>query len=145
MLTSAYYVMAWDGWFDSEYLTVWSRILDQRVEGATEVTFEDTQLVRSVHDRDVVAGQAVTAALDWQVGATPLKASFRLLNANGEVIAQLDRDIVPSQSFGVFVPPATPAGDYTLAVTVYDPATVATIPSDSGENQVTLGTVQVIE
>jgi hypothetical protein len=139
------YFMAWDGWFGSEYLSIWSTPFpdDQTTVYTPTLTFGDSELatVRSVERS--AAGDIIPVTPTWNVGSTPLKASYRLLDGTGTVIFQIDRDIVPESTFGLLVPSATPTGIYTVAVTVYDPATGTPIPSDNGDTLVSFMQVQV--
>jgi hypothetical protein len=137
------YVLAWDGWFDSEYLTIWGRASTPTLQTEPDIQFGESVLTNVDGSDTVTAGHVLPITTRWQVGATPLKASYRLMNGNGEVIAQLDRDITPESRLGLFVPPATPAGQYTVAVTVYDPATVAPVLLDNGDSVATLFEVEV--
>jgi 4-amino-4-deoxy-L-arabinose transferase-like glycosyltransferase len=137
------YVLAWDGWFGSEYLTIWGRTTDTPTLSTPALRFGESVLAEVEGIDTVTAGGVIPITTRWQVGTTPLKASYRLLNSNGEVIAQLDRDVTPDSRLGLFVPPDTPAGRYTIAVTVYDPATIAPVLLESGESVAPLFEVEI--
>jgi hypothetical protein len=84
-----------------------------------------------------------------------------LEDARGNVISQRDRLLTPGppddgkhatvppvrESFDLLVPPATPAGDYTLLAGLYDPATgkrlAVTSGSGVGDDKIVLGRVTV--
>lgn len=137
------YFLAWDGWFDSEYLTIWGRASTNPLKHGISIRFGESvmQEVESAHT--VRPGGVLSLTVRWNIGATPLKGSYRLLNANGDVVAQLDRDVAPESRFGLFVPPDTPPGIYTVAVTVYDPATLAPVAPENGNTLTPLFEVPV--
>ncbi len=74
---------------------------------------------------------------------SPAKLSLRLLNASGAVVAGADRALLATDRAGLFVPPQTPPGTYTVAALLYDPATLAPIPDDAGRETVPLAEVSV--
>jgi hypothetical protein len=75
----------------------------------------------------------------------PLKLSLRLLDAQSHVIAQND---VPADTgqplrLGLFVPPNVFPGVHQLAAVLYDPDTLAPIPTRWGADSAALATVTV--
>lgn len=75
--------------------------------------------------------------------ASPHKLSLRLLDAAGSVLASADRPLLPTDRAGLFVPPQTPPGAYTVAALLYDPATLAPLPDDAGRDTVPLAAVTI--
>jgi hypothetical protein len=137
------YVLAWDGWFGSEYLTVWGRAALAGTESTANTRFGDVTLTAFQTLPTVRSGSVLPLLTRWQVGVPPLKASYRLLDVSGAVVAQLDRDIAGENRLGLFIPPDTLPGTYTVAVTVYDPVTTEPVPPESGEPLAPITTVTV--
>lgn len=93
---------------------------------------------------DVAPGEVIPVRVTT-IGAAgdDLKWSVRMLDAAGEVIASNDRPLGPADSFGLFVPPSTPPGRYTVAGLAYDPATLTPIANTAGVEMVPLFEVTV--
>jgi hypothetical protein len=72
-----------------------------------------------------------------------LKISLRMIDPGGHVIAQQDKLIEPQFRLGLLVPPDAPAGQYTLAGVVYDPATMQPLPDVNGMEAGELSTIEV--
>lgn len=108
------------------------------------VTWPDLQLSRLQSHPTVQPGQVLPLAVEWQ-GTVPasFKLSFRLLGQDGTVIASHDRPLLPSDRFGLFVPPQTPAGAYALVAVLYDANTLTNQADQTGNEAPVLGTVQV--
>ncbi len=100
-----------------------------------------------VAPRTLVAGRAARVDLAWLVsehGGADIKVALRLLDNNGVDWADGDHEpfhglrSTSEWPFGdvivephdLLVSPAAPLGRYSLAITVYDPATGEVIPSD---------------
>jgi hypothetical protein len=73
----------------------------------------------------------------------PLKLSVRLAGADGAAVAQNDVNLEPSMRLGLFVPPGTGPGRYTLGAVLYDPATLTPLPDTGGNQSGVLATVDV--
>jgi len=143
------YDMLWDGWYGSEYLSLWNTkvVSDNRLTGAPTTGFGDTTFLEiniASDDFDNRDGAVLPFFVRWEVGTTPLKASYRLIDSAGTVLFQSDRDIVPFMKYGMVVPLGTPAGAYSIAVTVYDPATGTPILTDTGETLINLIDIEVL-
>lgn len=91
------------------------------------------------------AGGALPVTLLWQnVPDAPHKVSLQLLAADGQLVAQQDQDLTaPEQEFVLLLPRSLAAGDYRLAATVYDPATLERFPTVDGTEVVELGSAAV--
>lgn len=138
------YYPAFDGWFDSEFLAIWGRPTSPMVAMPTQRRFGGATLAEVVTVREVAPGNVVPLDLAWEeIGTQPLKASLRLLGPDGAPIAQIDRDLLPTMRLGLFVPPATPPGSYTVALGLYDPATLQPVAGEGGEPFEPIATVTV--
>jgi len=75
-----------------------------------------------------------------------VQASFRLLDKNGTVWAQSDREIARDlQRIGLAIPVGTPPGEYDLRVTAYRVGDTAPLPvKDSSQESALLATIQVV-
>ena len=72
------------------------------------------------------------------------KSSLQLLSADGALLAQEDRDVVAGEGeYVLLIPRSAAAGDYRLALVVYDPATGARFTTASGAEAAQLGTVTI--
>ena len=74
----------------------------------------------------------------------PLKLSFRLVDTTGAVVAQNDVNLDPAIRLGLFVPPGTAPGAYTLGAVLYDPATLAPVADAAGNQFGALSTIEVV-
>jgi 4-amino-4-deoxy-L-arabinose transferase-like glycosyltransferase len=88
------------------------------------------------------------AVLPVEMGGTshveiPLKLSMRLVDGAGQVVAQNDVNVEAEMRLGLFVPPGTPPGDYTLGAVLYDPATLAPVLDREGNEFGVLATIEV--
>jgi hypothetical protein len=142
------YSMVWDGWYGSEYLSLWDSKVesDNRVVATPDVAFRDTEFTEiniASDDLTIQDGDLFSFFARWQVGNTPLKASYRLVDSTGMVLFQSDRDIVPDAKYGLWVPPGTVAGTYMIMMVVYDPANGEPIPTASGETQIELMQIEI--
>jgi len=61
-----------------------------------------------------------------------LKMSMRLVDPNGQTVAQHDVTLTPDVKLGLLVPPDSGNGIYTIAAVVYDAVTVEPLLDDSG-------------
>lgn len=61
-----------------------------------------------------------------------LKLSVRLLDPSGATIAQNDRAVSESVRLGLFLPPDAAPGSYTVALVLYDSATLEALPNEQG-------------
>lgn len=139
-----HYYPAYDGWFDSEYLAIWGRPTGPMTERPVSHHFDDAMLASVTTVGTVTAGNVVPVELGWdQIGDSPLKVSLRLLDAAGENVAQLDRTLEENMRLGLFVPPATAPGRYTLTLSVYDPATLVPLQDSTGNTLISLTTVEI--
>ncbi|MCZ7569356.1 MAG: glycosyltransferase family 39 protein [Ardenticatenaceae bacterium] len=140
------YYPAYDGWFDSEFLEIWGRPEEPMTTTPGPHRFGGAALSSITTVAAVQAGNVVPIELAWDTtGETPLKVSVRLLSATGEKVAQMDRDLASAMRLGLFVPPATPAGSYTLALSVYDPTTLQPLPGGDRGALIELRSVEVLE
>ncbi|MEM7538580.1 MAG: hypothetical protein AAF639_40810 [Chloroflexota bacterium] len=74
-----------------------------------------------------------------------LKVSLRLVAPDGEKVAQNDRRLMDTLNVGLFVPPHSTAGVYTLAAVVYDPNTLEPLLDMNGLGEVPLALVVIEE
>lgn len=90
------------------------------------------QLAVATAQTPVTAGGTLVVQMNWIESGTPRKASLQLLRADGSLLAQEDRDIVAGRrDYVLLIPRSAAAGDYRLALVVYDPATGARFPTAS--------------
>lgn len=135
---------AYDQWFDTEQLSIWGKASSPLRPVATPSRFEGISLTSLATVSDVPTGHVIPLEMKWEVDpARPLKASVRLLDGAGQPVAQLDRDLTPTMRLGLFVPPSTAPGSYTLALSLYDPTTLEPLSDATGVTLVTLGEVTV--
>ncbi len=104
-----------------------------------------------------MAGDALVLRANWEMGATdagsdvgqvarPTRASLQLFGPDGSLAAQEDRDITAGeQEFVLLVPRSAPAGNYRLALVLYDPATGERFPTTEGADLADLGAVRIDE
>lgn len=71
-------------------------------------------------------------------GSPAAKLSMRLINQLGEIIAAVDREVLPEDRFGLYVPAGIQPGTLRVVERLYDPATLAPYPSAHGEDDVPL-------
>ena len=77
--------------------------------------------------------------------AAPHNVSLRLLDPAGQQVAQQDTALAGGDlRLALFVPPGAPPGEYTLAVLVYDAATLAPLPTVDGTELAPLAAVTVM-
>jgi hypothetical protein len=107
----------------------------------SEVTITDLRSLPFVRRGEVLPVELTVAE---NVGH-PLKLSLRLAAADGTVVAQNDvpADTGQDVRLGLFVPPATPAGEYKLEAVLYDPADLRPILDRNGEESAQLATATV--
>lgn len=92
----------------------------------------------------IAPGQVLPVEIEMMIDdSADLKLSLRLLNRAGEVVASNDRVLVSSDRFGLFVPPASEAGEYRVAALLYNPETLEVVLSVSGGDFVELTTIRV--
>jgi hypothetical protein len=72
-----------------------------------------------------------------------LKLSLRLVDPNGQIVAQQDKVVEPQVRLGLFVPPVAAPGTYLLAAVLYDPATLQPILDTDGLELAGLTTLTV--
>lgn len=77
--------------------------------------------------------------------AESLKLSVRLIDSDGNVIAQNDVIVEPTVSLGLLIPPDAPAGKYAVGAVLYEPETMREAVSLSGEQLGLLAQVLVSE
>jgi hypothetical protein len=71
------------------------------------------------------------------------KGSLRLIDSQGTVVAQSDPVLAPAMKLGLFIPPQSTMGVYSLAFTVYNTATLAPMYDQQGREQVTLASIHI--
>ena len=69
--------------------------------------------------------------------------SLRLLASDGAVVASSDFPLQQANRLGLFAPPQTAPAAYTLAIILYDRATLAPIDDERSQTPTVLGTVQI--
>ena len=102
-----------------------------------------------------MAGDALVVRANWEMGnenmggdvglqARPTRASLQLLGPDGSLAAQEDRDIAAGeQDFVLLIPRSDAAGDYRLAMVLYDPVSGERFSAAGGEDLAELGTVHI--
>ncbi|MCL4393577.1 MAG: glycosyltransferase family 39 protein [Chloroflexi bacterium] len=132
-----------DTWFGNTRLELFERAADPPIAGRP-LDFDYLGRMRSV-----AAGQDIVRLLikPDQRTSSNLKASFRLVDVNGNLWAQDDRDISRSeQRIGIAIPLGTPPGTFHLKLAVYRvlDGTALKPRGDPKDPEVTLAEVQVI-
>ena len=94
--------------------------------------------------RSVGAGQVlpIDMVLEGQTDGS-LKASIRLVGADGTVVAQRDEAVTPAIASALLVPPQVEPGVYTLGAVLYDPNDLTTLPDEAGRELAPLTTIEV--
>jgi hypothetical protein len=109
-----------------------------------DARWDQVDLIGLRHQAGLAAGETLlvdmTAA--GQVDAS-LKISTRLINLDGQVVAQNDKPLEARTRLELVVPDTEQPGIYRLAVVVYDPDTLAPYPDQHGESITLLSTVEV--
>ena len=106
-----------------------------------EIAVDSVQSLPQVAPGEVLPVElALTARTD-----RPLKLSLRLLAPDGAVVAQNDVPADPAVKFGLLAPPDAPAGAYTLGAVLYDPATMAELPTLDGAALGEIASITVAE
>ncbi len=139
------YAPAYSAWLEGRLWTIWARRQpDPPLTQAHHSFGKDVALVGWRAPTSVVRGSAFPAQLRWEGRPGGLKVSLRLVASDGQMIAQLDRELtVPEMPMGLFVPPDTPPGSYTLAVVVYRPGAGQPLINQDGQPVTALTKVQV--
>ncbi len=90
-------------------------------------------------------GQVLPLETGWSApeGAN-WKASYRLLDGAGTVVASLDRPLLPNDRLGLFALPETPPGEYAVAVVVYDATTLEPLPDLAQTSPTVLTQVEIV-
>jgi hypothetical protein len=150
--------------FDHQELAIADSLEDTSVNfgdqvSLTGVTFggslqETAGPPADVNERLVASGQDAWVVLQWQAPNTPdadYKAAVYLVDSRGRVLAQMDK-LLQSNSLAttslwqpgqveidyyiLSAPPATPPGEYSIEVAVYDAETTGRLPVLDEEGQI---------
>jgi hypothetical protein len=96
------------------------------------------------HSDQAIAGTSlfvdVTAA---QLENQPLKLSLRLVNGAGEVVAQNDQVFAPTVRFRLPIAADASPGRYQLVAVLYEPETLAPLPTQDGDFILELSPVEI--
>jgi len=136
-----------DQWYGTTRLELFAFADDPPLPRAPRhIVFEAASLNdTSVAREPLIAGQDIVRIRFVGNAREPVTASFRLLDANGTVWAQSDREIARAlQRIGLAIPLGTPPGEYALRVTAYrtgDPKPLRV--ADSEQTSVLLATIEV--
>lgn len=84
----------------------------------------------------------IELAVAGQVNGT-LKFSLRLVDPQGQVVAQQDKTVEAAVRLGLAVPAAAVAGAYTLGAVLYDPQTLQPQVDNNGQELATLALITV--
>ncbi len=118
------FVPAFDTWLAGRLWMIWARADMLPAHAATRLVVDDRlSLTGMAVPSRALRGQAFPVRLTWSGERPGLKISLRLMGPEGNVVAQLDRELRTTMEVGLFVPPETPADTYTLALVVYEAAT----------------------
>ena len=111
-------------------LDVYGRPVAPLVELPATNPWAEVTVARLATLPSVRGGEVLPVELDVTAPAAPaLKLSVRLLNGAGEVVAQNDVPAARGVRLGLLVPPDATPGDYQIAAVLYDPATLAVMPT----------------
>ena len=110
-----------------------------------EATWAEFGLETLRHQPRVQQGNTLTLALSasGKIDGSA-KISMRLVDANGEKIAQQDKALERNMEFALNVPNDLTPDQYDIAVIIYDPETLGPIPDVAGSEIVLLSTVEVV-
>ena len=107
------------------------------------VTVTELKSLSPVAPGEVLPVEMTTTITAEADAPAKLKMSVRLVDANGDAIAQRDVTVADHMSLALLVPPDASPGEYTLGAVLYDPATLTPIPDVAGEELGRLATVEV--
>lgn len=123
------------------------------IVGRPERALEDTDFgvgswpgmsLTSLGSWDAIApGEVLPLKVAFEGADGSRKWSVRLVDGQGVQVAGADRSILPTDQFGLFVPPQTPAGVYHVTAQVYDGATLSAVADDAGRDVVPVFDVRV--
>ncbi|MBX3013965.1 MAG: glycosyltransferase family 39 protein [Caldilineaceae bacterium] len=141
-LTSDYVEEIGDGEFR---LTVFWRSDQSLAPLPVAADWGDVQITGLRTTAPLVAGQVLPVLLTAQ-GQTDgvRKASVRLLDERGTVVAQADTALTPELRVMLFAPLARTPGIYTIAVILYDPNTLAPFLDETQQELVPLAPIQMV-
>jgi 4-amino-4-deoxy-L-arabinose transferase-like glycosyltransferase len=112
------------------------------------LVFEDNTTLGDIgiSREPLAAGQDIARIRFFGTTRASVTASFRLLDKNGNVWAQSDREIARDlQRIGMAIPLGTPPGEYDLRVSAYRSGENSRLRvKDSPQDSATLATIQVI-
>jgi hypothetical protein len=111
---------------------------------AIDAVWAPVQLHTIRHQPTLQPGQTLVTEID-AVGETngAWKISLRLVDATGDVVAQLDKTVEPTMRFQLDLPADLASGEYALSAVIYDPATLAPLPDQHGAFATQLSVVTV--
>lgn len=137
-----------DNWYGTTRLELFAFADDPMLPRAPHnIVFDGASLNDvSVSREPIVAGQDIVRIRFVGNARTPTTASFRLLDVNGTVWAQSDREIGNDlQRIGLAIPLGTPPGEYALRVTAYrsgDPKPLRV--ANSEQTSASLATIPIL-
>jgi len=138
-----------DHWHGTTRLELFAFAADPPLPRAPRnIVFEDNTTLGdlAISREPLTAGQDIARIRFVGALRVPAMASFRLLDRNGTVWAQSDRELARDwQRIGLAIPPGTPPGEYDLRVTAYRAGDRARLRlKDSAEESAALATLDVI-
>ncbi len=116
----------------------------EAVDSDVTVDWGVIRLSSLCHEPALALGDPFVACFyaDGQVEGT-LKASMRLIDPDGTTMAQADVPIYAETQVALMLPEDAATGEYTLAVVVYDPDTLASYPDQNDDHMTNLSTLDV--
>lgn len=126
-----------------------TKVFEIPIQGATGGNMRDAQwptvkLTSVRHPSTVKAGDQlrITVAAEGQTDGSD-KLSLRLIDSDGNQIAQQDHELHAEMVFELTAPSTAPSGRYSLVVVLYDPVTVASIATIQNQHQIVVSTVMI--
>lgn len=129
---------------DFDYTVIYGVPKESLEEIAVDARWEDPAVAISEVSSigHAATGDVIPIDLSVQGEIQPnLKWSIRLIDAQGETLAAVDRPVQMQDRFGLYLPPYAPTGAYRIVARLYDAATFAPIPTDDEKEEATLFTV----
>jgi len=110
-----------------------------------EMAWTEFELSSLRHQHQVKQGDPLDISLSARgnIDGTT-KISMRLLDAEGEKVAQQDRTLERDMLFDMSVPEELPPGRFAIAVLVYEPESLDPIPGMLGNELIPLSMVEVV-
>jgi hypothetical protein len=125
-------------------LVVYGRRSDKALAYSVAQSRDDTEIAQVIAPSQVRAGQVIVLDLDMQ-GNLPetRRVSLRVVDPEGNSIAQIDRTVADSVTAALLIPPDTAPGSYSLIAILYDLPDMAPLTEGDAPPEIKLMEVEV--